>query len=161
MNFESFGLKKYYYLYFIKNMNIIPAYEKNIFFQFMETHLRIPLVREKFLDFDIGKWYNIKKKMINSTTDKLYQELNINDIVKKNLDKYLEQSVAKNSNQILLTPEEAKSLTLKFAEEKLPDFIEMQKIALMNHCITTEQERTEILLQFLEENLDFRDLINH
>jgi len=63
-----------------------------------------------------------------------------------------------DANPLMLTPEEAKTLTLKFAEEKLPEFIEMLKTSLKDRRDITFQERNELLLQFLEDNLDFRSL---
>jgi hypothetical protein len=61
-----------------------------LFKEFVEINNRCPIHREEYKDIKIGLWFRTQKGKIISDKSQEYIKLNINLIVKENLDKYLE-----------------------------------------------------------------------
>ena len=63
---------------------------KNLLFQFIEKEGTIPLWKDNYETYNIGQWFNDQKKKINSIESDIYKKLSENEIVKKELDRYLQ-----------------------------------------------------------------------
>ncbi len=60
-----------------------------ILFEYCELNKKIPRQREIYKEYNIGQYFQDKKKKIKSINDELYKKLSENDIVKKELDRFL------------------------------------------------------------------------
>ncbi len=87
--------------------------------EYIDKFKKIPKQTEIYKNCAIGNWLSNKKQKIQSRDDKIYKLLANDNILKKNLDKYL---INKTKDKIKLTKEEWYNLLLKYVEkfEKMP-----------------------------------------
>lgn len=60
-----------------------------LLFQFVDTYLKLPKLKEEYNGIQIGRFYNSKKAQVVSNTCKMYVVLSEKLIIKNNLDEYL------------------------------------------------------------------------
>ncbi len=63
---------------------------KTLLFDFSNKNKRIVTQREKIRNENVGKWLTNQKNKIKSTEDEMYKKLSVNEYVKMDLDKYLQ-----------------------------------------------------------------------
>jgi len=88
--------------------------------EFCKNENKIPSRNIIYKDIKIGKWLSKRRHKINSQDDELYKNLCINELIKKDLDKFLIIHNVNLSKKILkkkLTFDECVNLLIKFCEE--------------------------------------------
>lgn len=77
-------------------------YKCKLFFEYVEEFKKIPIRRITYKGHSIGRWYSHQKENVNNREDIRYQKLCKNDIVKNNLNKYIERKLSQDSSINLL-----------------------------------------------------------
>jgi hypothetical protein len=62
---------------------------KNLLFEFCNIKNRVPKKNEKYKEYNISSFLQNQKKKINNYNDDFYKILSVNNIVKKELDRYI------------------------------------------------------------------------
>ena len=107
---------------------------KEILIAFYEIFKRHPYQNEEYDGKTIGSWYHKQKGRISSNTDKLYNKLAINDVIKQNIDDYISYIEKKKEKNIKnLTWEEWRILLFEFCN--LPNSILMSKTVYKSYNI--------------------------
>jgi superfamily II DNA or RNA helicase len=86
-----------------------------LFWEFVEINNRCPVQKEEYKNIKIGSWFQDRKKKITSDKSPEYIKLNVNPIVKENLDKFLENKKL-NGDKPDLSFDEKFELFKKFVE---------------------------------------------
>ena len=75
--------------------------KRKLLFEFCDNNNELPKIETNYKDFRIGVWFfNTKKKIINNNCD-LYKVFAINQFIKKELDRYLENKDINKDNKRL------------------------------------------------------------
>ena len=69
-----------------------------LFKEFIEINNRCPMAKEEYRNIKIGIWFQHQKGKMTSDKSPEYIKLNVNSIVKENLDKYLKTKNSKLPN---------------------------------------------------------------
>ena len=91
---------------------------KDLLFKYCNEFNKIPNSKK----INIGMWFQRQKKKIKSNNDDIYKILAENEILKKDLDRYLAEK-EKNKDKIILSFDESKDLLFKYCNEfnKIPN----------------------------------------
>ena len=94
---------------------------KELLFEYCDTHKKIPSIKLKYKQQNIGCWIRNQKNKIKNNTNELYIKLSKNKYVKQSLDKYLEYKEI-NQNKIKLQWNEWKNLLFEYCNvhKKMP-----------------------------------------
>lgn len=106
MIYDSFGK--------LKNRQEIWDYKLNVLLDFIKNNNRVPNKTEKHKNINIGNWFRENRRKINSTEDEYYKQMSKNEILKNNLNKYLEN---KKTNKKINTFEESFEIFKDYVEK--------------------------------------------
>jgi superfamily II DNA or RNA helicase len=87
-----------------------------LFNEYIKENDKIPIKSEKYKNVNIGRWFGTQKSKINSIEDETYKKLNINTIIKNNLDEYLKTKKT-NENKEKLSYEDNLKILIEFIEK--------------------------------------------
>ena len=118
-----------------------------ILLEFIEKEGRCPHRTESYNDIKIGQWLSNQKHKILDKDNKLYNILSLNEIIKNNLDKYLEEK-DKNKTKVKITQDFWYNLFFEFIElkKRCPLRKEVYKEVNLGNWfhITTKEKITDI-----------------
>jgi hypothetical protein len=118
-----------------KDKNILSFDEyKELLFKYCYEFNKVPCSVEVYEKQKIGKWFQYQKSKINSNIDGFYKILSENEIVKKDLERYLINK-DKNKDKIKLSFNESKDLLFKYCNEfnkvpRMKEIYEKQNIGM-------------------------------
>ena len=90
--------------------------KKDLLFKYCNEFNKIPSKRKIYENQNFGIWFQYQKKKINSNTDDIYKILSENEIVKKELNRYIINK-DKNKDKNKLSFNELKDLLFKYCNE--------------------------------------------
>ena len=76
-----------------------------LFLEYCEISNGVPAQNTKYKNNNIGSWYRTQKKYIKNKENKLYLQLSINQLVKNDLDKFLENKKKRKGKKVTTTDE--------------------------------------------------------
>ena len=115
---------------------------KELLFKYCNEFNKIPIYKIKYDTQNIGNWLHDQKQKIKSNIDNIYKILSENDIVKKELDRYLINK-NKNKEKIILSFDESKDLLFKYCNKfnKVPPKgIKYEKQNINNWLLTQKSK---------------------
>ena len=142
---------------------------KELLFEYCDKYDKIPTIKTEYKGKKIGVWLQQQKKKINNKKDDVYIKLSENDIVKENLDDYLNPNLKWNKWKELLFEycnENQKTPTKKteYKGKRIGGWLDNQKKKINNTtsgCETKGFKEDDVYIVLSENKLVKENLDNY
>ena len=140
--------------------NLLFDEKKNLLFEFCILNNKCPKQNEEYKNIKIGIWFQDQKKKIKTILDNIYIQLSNNDIVKKELDRYLLDK-DKNKDKENLSFDEKKNLLFEFCilNNRCPKQNEEYKNIKIGNWFQDQKKKIKTILDNVYIQLSTNDIV--